>query len=213
MIYKVTFMFYHPQSKCIWNKNRFQMMYKEFYDKKGKCAWLYGVFPSINASREVSFILHHQVKFYKASGKTSCHRNITDLFAARFTTLNINVWHQNIKYTVTVTIQMGVYSFPYLNVKNAFFFFFFFNILMLQECALSGFGTFTNPPKTATIKRKRPQTAQVFFFFSLKGSKNIRYIQKKICMEKKTSFVHHGKFNSRLHLGTVERHCIGTTFK
>lgn len=86
---------------------------------------------------------------------------------------------------------------------------------MLPERTLSGFQTFKNPLKTATIKRKSFTNSTVLFlFFSnhIKGSKNIGYIQSS-CMEVKTSFVHHGKFNSRLHLGTVEQHCIGTTFK
>lgn len=107
--------------------------------------------------------------FSNRSRRLIVTRNITDLFAARFTTSNINIWHQNTEHTATVTIQMGVYSFPYLNVKNIFFFvgffFSFLYVLMLQEHKLSGFGTFTNPPKTATIKRKRPQTAQGCFFF------------------------------------------------
>lgn len=84
---------------------------------------------------------------------------------------------------------------------------------MLPERTLSSFQTFKNPLKTATIKRKTA-TKQHSFVFSnhIKGSKNIGYIQSS-CMEVKTSFVHHGKFNSRLHLRTVEQHCIGTTFK
>lgn len=95
-------------------------------------------------------------------------------------------------------------------------FIYFFNIGMLPERTLSDLQTFKNPLKTATIKRKTATNSTVFFcfFFSnhIKGSKNIGYIQS-FCMEVKTSFVHHGKFNSRLHLGTFEQHCIGTTFK
>lgn len=101
-------------------------MYQEFYDR-GELQMVF--FPS--SMRQERFHLFYITKssflkqlFPNRIGKTNFHRNITDLFVARWTTLNINISQHNIEHTATVTIHMGGHSFPYLNVKNLWVFFF-----------------------------------------------------------------------------------------
>lgn len=105
--------------------------------------------------------------FSSRSGKTNCHRNITDLLAAKFTTVNINIWHQNIKHTATVTIQMGVYSFPYLNVKNVFFIylfsFSFFRHTHASRARVLRLRNVHKPTKNSYNKKKTATNSTGFF--------------------------------------------------